>query len=93
MAREAQTNECDVHTVQGFDEFMNVVLDEAEEIYLKDAAGKSKKSGERVSLGMSLSPLVSSALRPTLTQWMGRNRPTAAQGREHHAYPTRCMMS
>lgn len=29
---------------------MNVVLDEAEEIYLKDA-GKSKKAGERVTLG------------------------------------------
>lgn len=29
---------------------MNVVLDEAEEIYLKDS-GKAKKAGDRVTLG------------------------------------------
>lgn len=35
--------------MQGFDEFMNVVLDDAEEVWTKDT--KARKVGERQSLG------------------------------------------
>ncbi|GAA5921067.1 hypothetical protein JCM3775_004077 [Rhodotorula graminis] len=38
--------------ILGFDEFMNVVLDDAEEVYVKDT--KSKKTGDRQRLGRLL---------------------------------------
>ncbi|KWU44539.1 putative small nuclear ribonucleo protein E [Rhodotorula sp. JG-1b] len=38
--------------ILGFDEFMNVVLDDAEEVWTKDT--KSRKVGERQSLGRLL---------------------------------------
>ncbi|GAA5948388.1 hypothetical protein JCM3765_001401 [Sporobolomyces pararoseus] len=38
--------------ILGFDEFMNVVLDEAEEVWVKDT--KSKKAGDRNHLGRLL---------------------------------------
>lgn len=37
--------------LQGFDEFMNVVLDEADEVWIKDS--KTKKTGDRAKLGTS----------------------------------------
>lgn len=36
--------------LQGFDEFMNVVLDEAEEVWLKET--KTKKVGDKATLGV-----------------------------------------
>ncbi|GAA5944332.1 mRNA splicing protein SME1 [Sporobolomyces koalae] len=38
--------------ILGFDEFMNVVLDEVEEVWVKDT--KSKKAGDRNTLGRLL---------------------------------------
>ncbi|GAA5902319.1 hypothetical protein JCM8208_007259 [Rhodotorula glutinis] len=38
--------------ILGFDEFMNVVLDDAEEVYVRDT--KSKKTGDRQRLGRLL---------------------------------------
>jgi len=38
--------------LRGFDEFMNVVLEDAEEVFVKDS--KTHKAGERVSLGKHL---------------------------------------
>ncbi|GAA5995624.1 small nuclear ribonucleoprotein E [Rhodotorula paludigena] len=38
--------------ILGFDEFMNVVLDDAEEIWVKDT--KAKKAGDRQRLGRLL---------------------------------------
>lgn len=40
---------------QGFDEFMNVVLDDSEEIWIKET--KTKKLGARNSLGRSSFPV------------------------------------
>ncbi|BGP19374.1 hypothetical protein JCM10213_001001 [Rhodosporidiobolus nylandii] len=38
--------------ILGFDEFMNVVLDQTEEVWVKDT--KTKKSGDRQTLGRLL---------------------------------------
>ncbi|BGP02825.1 hypothetical protein NBRC10513v2_006549 [Rhodotorula toruloides] len=38
--------------ILGFDEFMNVVLDDAEEVWVKDT--KTKKTGDRQQLGRLL---------------------------------------
>jgi len=70
---------------------MNVVLDDAEEVYVKDT--KSKKTGDRQRLGASrsLSPLPRSL--PRRVRAADRDgildrarRPATAQGREHHAH-------
>jgi hypothetical protein len=50
-------------SLQGFDEFMNVVLDNAEEVWIKDT--KSRKVGDRQTLGalrLSVFPSSSSSL-------------------------------
>ncbi|GAA6018082.1 hypothetical protein JCM10207_006075 [Rhodosporidiobolus poonsookiae] len=39
-------------TILGFDEFMNVVLDNTEEVWVKDT--KSRKAGDRQTLGRLL---------------------------------------
>ncbi|POY75885.1 hypothetical protein BMF94_0968 [Rhodotorula taiwanensis] len=54
--------------ILGFDEFMNVVLDDAEEVWVKDT--KSRKVGERQTLGRLLLKgenitLISPAPRPS----------------------------
>lgn len=49
-------------TAQGFDEFMNVVLEDAEEVFVKDS--KTHKAGERVSLGASCTFALPEQKRP-----------------------------
>lgn len=71
---------------QGFDEFMNVVLDDAEEIWVKDT--KAKKAGDRQRLG-ALATLQFSLVRlgSEIDLALTRvHRSATAQGREHHAH-------
>lgn len=78
---------CFLRAMQGFDEFMNVVLDDAEEVWTKDT--KSRKVGERQSLGA----LTSLAIRMHRQEQQKADRvfclgsrSATAQGREHYAH-------
>ena len=80
------------YDLQGFDEFMNVVLDAAAEVSLK---GKSERkelgtSFTFVSLHLSLSfPSLSFLSEfPTHLGLLPSHRPNPAQGRQHNAHPT-----
>jgi hypothetical protein len=65
--------------LQGFDEFMNVVMDEAAEVYVKEAK-------PRRELGALLPIDQLNAAK------LDMHRPYPPQGRQHHAHPTGCMM-
>lgn len=72
--------------MQGFDEFMNVVLDDAEEVWTKDT--KARKVGERQTLG-ALIRILSSGRNTHTHQMLTRgagSRSATAQGREHYAH-------
>lgn len=66
---------------QGFDEFMNIVLDDAEEVWVKDT--KTKKTGDRQQLGAFALPLSPRCQADSLSRG---DRPATAQGGEHHAH-------
>lgn len=80
--------------ILGFDEFMNVVLDETDEVWVKDT--KTKKAGDRNRLGSSCPPPpLLFVPRRTLTRvdlsrhFIGTEpRSITAQGREHYPDPT-----